>query len=235
MERLRRLPPRKFLSRTRNGQRYYLYADPDYCQCVLVGNQVAMNNYSSYVSPGTVPPMPLGPDGGPVAGSLAEEIDPSLQIFDDDLFRRALQLSGLKQSASKSAETMTDTVGTTTPTDPGSIAEYHVHVYYDPGNDPRPGRASAPTRRRRVSRTSGSGAGTTNWSDRTRARCIRSPFPAACWSRFLPWLMLNRDGLTILLHPQTGDGYRDHTAHAAWLGGTLPLRLRLSIDRSRLI
>ncbi len=86
MERLRRLPPRKFLSRTRNGQRYYLYADPDYCQCVLVGNQVAMNNYSSYVSPGTVPPMPLGPDGGPVAGSLAEEIDPSLQIFDDDLF-----------------------------------------------------------------------------------------------------------------------------------------------------
>jgi hypothetical protein len=86
MERLKRLPPRKFLARTQNGRRYYLYADPDYCQCVLVGNQVAMNNYSSYVSPGTAPPMPLGPDGGPVAGSLAEEIDPSLQIFDDDLF-----------------------------------------------------------------------------------------------------------------------------------------------------
>ena len=37
--------------------------------------------------------------------------------------------------------------------------------------------------------------------------------------------MLNRDGLTVLLHPQTGDGYTDHTAHAAWFGAMLPLRL----------
>ena len=41
----------------------------------------------------------------------------------------------------------------------------------------------------------------------------------------LPWLMLNRGGLTVLLHPETGDDYRDHTAHAAWLSGALPLRL----------
>jgi aromatic ring-cleaving dioxygenase len=38
--------------------------------------------------------------------------------------------------------------------------------------------------------------------------------------------MLNRDGLTVLLHPETGDDYRDHTAHAAWLGGALKLRLQ---------
>jgi DOPA 4,5-dioxygenase len=31
--------------------------------------------------------------------------------------------------------------------------------------------------------------------------------------------------LTVLLHPGTGDAYADHTAHAAWLGGMLPLRL----------
>ena len=42
--------------------------------------------------------------------------------------------------------------------------------------------------------------------------------------------MLNRDDLTILLHPSTGDAYADHTAHAAWLGGILPLRLDVLRD-----
>jgi aromatic ring-cleaving dioxygenase len=39
--------------------------------------------------------------------------------------------------------------------------------------------------------------------------------------------MLNRDGLTVLLHPETGDNYLDHTDHAAWLVATLPLRLEM--------
>jgi aromatic ring-cleaving dioxygenase len=50
-------------------------------------------------------------------------------------------------------------------------------------------------------------------------------FPTTLLATFLPWLMLNRDGLTILLHPGTGDAYADHTDHAVWLGGLLPLRL----------
>jgi hypothetical protein len=36
--------------------------------------------------------------------------------------------------------------------------------------------------------------------------------------------MLNRDGLSILLHPGTGDAYADHIDHAVWLGSVLPLR-----------
>src|ERR1700735_4097176 len=50
-------------------------------------------------------------------------------------------------------------------------------------------------------------------------------FPASELASFLPWLMLSRDGLSVLLHPETGDDYRDHSAHAAWLGAVLPLRL----------
>ena len=49
-------------------------------------------------------------------------------------------------------------------------------------------------------------------------------FPPALLASFLPWLMLNREGLSILLHPGTGDAYADHTDHAAWLGSALPLR-----------
>jgi aromatic ring-cleaving dioxygenase len=34
--------------------------------------------------------------------------------------------------------------------------------------------------------------------------------------------MLNRDGLSILLHPGT-DAYADHIDHAVWLGSVLPV------------
>ncbi len=81
MERLRLLPARKFVRRTTGDRRYYLYADPDFCQCVFVGNELAMKNYQALVSPSSAPPMPIGPDGGPVAGSLVMELDPSINVM----------------------------------------------------------------------------------------------------------------------------------------------------------
>jgi hypothetical protein len=39
------IPPRRFVSRVKNGKRYYLYADPDTCKCVFLGNEVAMQTY----------------------------------------------------------------------------------------------------------------------------------------------------------------------------------------------
>jgi aromatic ring-cleaving dioxygenase len=40
----------------------------------------------------------------------------------------------------------------------------------------------------------------------------------------------NRDGLTVLLHPETGDDYVDHSAHAAWFGAVLPCGWRCSAN-----
>jgi aromatic ring-cleaving dioxygenase len=37
------------------------------------------------------------------------------------------------------------------------------------------------------------------------------------------WLMLNRDGLSILVHPLTGDPVADHTKTPLWLGEPQPL------------
>jgi aromatic ring-cleaving dioxygenase len=45
------------------------------------------------------------------------------------------------------------------------------------------------------------------------------------FSRFVPWLMLNREGLNVLVHPLTDDSVADHTRFALWLGTPLPLRL----------
>lgn len=34
----------------------------------------------------------------------------------------------------------------------------------------------------------------------------------------MPWLALNRDGLVVFCHPETGDVIADHTRHAIWMG-----------------
>jgi len=38
----------------------------------------------------------------------------------------------------------------------------------------------------------------------------------------VPWLMINRRGLDVLLHPETGDDLADHTRLAIWMGQPLP-------------
>jgi aromatic ring-cleaving dioxygenase len=41
----------------------------------------------------------------------------------------------------------------------------------------------------------------------------------------VPWLMLNRDGLDVLVHPLTESSYDDHSKNALWLGTPVPMRL----------
>jgi DOPA 4,5-dioxygenase len=40
----------------------------------------------------------------------------------------------------------------------------------------------------------------------------------------VPWLMLNREELNVLVHPLTHDSVADHTRFALWLGSPLPSR-----------
>lgn len=42
---IKRVPPRQFVSRVKNGQTYYVYADPELCQCVFIGNAIAFEAY----------------------------------------------------------------------------------------------------------------------------------------------------------------------------------------------
>ena len=41
----------------------------------------------------------------------------------------------------------------------------------------------------------------------------------------IPWLALNRKGLTVFIHPETGDFLKDHIDHALWMGEILPLNI----------
>lgn len=71
LARLKHLPPHKLVARTKpDGVRYFLYADPDYCKCVMVGDQRAMRTYADMVSP--PPGLPGVPNSsGPSAGATA--------------------------------------------------------------------------------------------------------------------------------------------------------------------
>ncbi|MGA2550231.1 MAG: DOPA 4,5-dioxygenase family protein [Burkholderiaceae bacterium] len=44
------------------------------------------------------------------------------------------------------------------------------------------------------------------------------------FSRLVPWLMTHRYGLSILVHPNTGEPRADHMQRAIWLGPALVLK-----------
>lgn len=41
------------------------------------------------------------------------------------------------------------------------------------------------------------------------------------------WMMRHHGPHAVLVHPETGDGLADHSAHALWLGTPLPLNLEV--------
>ena len=45
------------------------------------------------------------------------------------------------------------------------------------------------------------------------------------FAQLVPWLMLNREGLDVLVHPLTTNAVDDHSLYAIWLGHPVPLRL----------
>jgi DOPA 4,5-dioxygenase len=110
--------------------------------------------------------------------------------------------------------------------DPHAITAYHAHVYYDPAKT----RGNAERLRERVAEKFPQ-AKLGRWHDELVGPHPQSMYQIAfareLLAEFVPWLMLNRDGLTVLLHPETGDNYTDHSAHAAWFGAVLPLRLEV--------
>ncbi len=106
--------------------------------------------------------------------------------------------------------------------DPARIEGYHAHIYYDPETRPI-------AERLREAIGSAFAVRLGRWHDRPvgphPTSMYQVAFEVAELPRLLPWLMLNRDGLSVLVHPMTGDGYLDHARYPLWLGRPLPLDL----------
>ena len=106
--------------------------------------------------------------------------------------------------------------------DPALITGYHAHIYYDAAT-----RETAARLRQAIGEQFDTQLG--RWHDDAVGphpiSMYQVAFPASEFPKVVPWLMLNRQGLRILVHPETGNGYRDHAIYALWLGEPVPLRL----------
>ncbi len=111
---------------------------------------------------------------------------------------------------------------TDTPTQPTKIHGYHAHVYYDPTTRARAGQL-------RETIASALGVEVRELSDAPRGPHpvpqFRFMFTAAQFGKIVAWLMLNRQGLDVLVHPLTDNSYDDHSRYAVWLGSPVPLKL----------
>jgi DOPA 4,5-dioxygenase len=101
------------------------------------------------------------------------------------------------------------------------IPSFHAHIYYRNPDE----RAKAETIRARIDETFLVRLG--RWRDEPvgphAAPMFQVAFTAAVFPSFIPWLMLNRQGLTILLHPNTGRPRDDHLINPFWFGEVLPI------------
>jgi aromatic ring-cleaving dioxygenase len=111
--------------------------------------------------------------------------------------------------------------------DPVKIEDYHAHIYYGPDT-----RKIAAGLRALIEKTFTVEMG--RWRDEPVGPHPQSmyqvKFAKSKFSRIVPWLMLNRRGLDVLVHPNTGDAYEDHATHALWFGNRLKLRLNVLRD-----
>ncbi|MGB8688552.1 MAG: DOPA 4,5-dioxygenase family protein [Microcoleus sp.] len=99
------------------------------------------------------------------------------------------------------------------------IVGFHAHIYFDTDSRDAAARVRAGLTRFEVQLG--------RWHDKPIG-----PHPQPMYQVvFLPeqfgkvvsWLMLNREGLDILVHPETGDDVADHTKYSLWLGQKLEL------------
>ena len=107
------------------------------------------------------------------------------------------------------------------------IRGYHAHVYFDENSigQARELCETAATRfALKMGRLHQQAAGPhPDWS-------CQLAFRAALFGDVVPWLMLNRGELVILVHPITGNELLDHRDRPLWMGAVRPLDLSTLAD-----
>ncbi|MBD2330054.1 DOPA 4,5-dioxygenase family protein [Alkalinema sp. FACHB-956] len=102
------------------------------------------------------------------------------------------------------------------------ITGFHAHVYYDTAT-----RGAAERVRQGLGDRFAVQLG--RWHDQLVGPHTQWMYQVAFqpdqFGSLVPWLMLHREGLDILIHPNTSDPVADHTDHALWLGNKLAVNV----------
>ncbi len=120
--------------------------------------------------------------------------------------------------------------GETMSSAPHGVKGYHAHVYFD-ANTVAQARtlceAAAERFSIRMGRVHEKPVGPhPDWS-------CQLAFRAERFAEVIPWLMLHRNGLVVLVHPITGNDLRDHRDFPMWMGTARPLDLTVLSDREQ--
>jgi DOPA 4,5-dioxygenase len=110
-----------------------------------------------------------------------------------------------------------------TPLPLARIAHYHAHIYFDDAAQ----RDRAAVLREQVAERFTVQLG--RWRETPVGPHTKPMYQIAFerdqFAQLVPWLMLNRQDLVVLVHPNTDNPRRDHGVHGVWLGEVLPLKL----------
>jgi len=104
------------------------------------------------------------------------------------------------------------------------IRDFHAHIYFDPENVDK-ARALGDAARDRFGVPVGHyHLGPVGPHPRGSVQLTVVPDD---FGEFAQWLALNRGGLTVFAHANTGDDLADHTDHVIWFGASETLDLSI--------
>ena len=105
-----------------------------------------------------------------------------------------------------------------------NISGYHAHVYFDAATVDQATALCQQARDRfslQMGRIHEKPVGPhPSWS-------CQLAFPPEQFADVITWLNLNRNGLTVFVHPNTGSDFKDHTDYVMWLGQSETLNLSM--------
>ncbi len=105
------------------------------------------------------------------------------------------------------------------------VRDYHIHVYYDEATKPKAEALRAKLEAAFPNAAYG------RWHDKPVGPhpqwSYQVHFPVELFAKIVPLVALERDGLTVLVHPNTGDDLADHRDYALWMGAMPALNLTI--------
>ena len=104
------------------------------------------------------------------------------------------------------------------------IRSFHAHLYFDPDELGRAQSVAAAANERFGIRVGHFHEGPVGPHPRGS---VQLTIPRDAFGDIAQFLALNRDGLTIFAHAETGDDLADHTQHVIWFGPSETLDLSL--------
>jgi DOPA 4,5-dioxygenase len=105
-----------------------------------------------------------------------------------------------------------------------AIQDFHAHIYYDPEEVERAKQLAAAVQARFPIAVGYFHLRPVGPHPRGS---VQLTVPRDSFGEVAQFLALNRDGLTIFAHAETGEDLADHTQHVIWFGPSEPLDLSI--------